>query len=105
MRFFVATQSQLLLAFSIIVLAICALVPLVWLIGRFFGESLQKEEAASGEMICRNCKCKTVRSSFQAGIVDHSLGLFGLVPFRCEVCYWRFYARRPAARPSPSSAR
>ena len=103
MRFYVSTQSELLIFFSIVVLAVCAFVPTAWLLARFFGETLEKP--APGEMICRNCKCKSIRPSYQSGIVDYFLAVFGLLPYRCEVCYWRFYARRSSVGPAAGQAR
>ena len=105
MRFFVSTQSQLLIAFGFCVLAVCALLPVLWLLARFFGEAVEKGTPAEGEMACSNCKCKSVRPSFKSGILDFFLSVFGLVPYRCEVCYWRFYRRRSAVpRPANSNS-
>ena len=51
-------------------------------------------DPVAGNMICRNCKGKTVRLSFQAGLVDFFWSLISFAPYRCDVCYHRFHARR-----------
>jgi hypothetical protein len=77
------------------ILAILALGLLVLFAIRSFGEML--ERSPESDLVCRSCKTKSIRASFPAGFTDSIFGLFDCVPYRCEVCSFRFYVRRPAA--------
>jgi len=61
------------------------------------------EKTSRDELSCRNCQSKSIRSSFTHGLVDHLFGMFGCVPFRCDVCSYRFYMRRPTPSMNPTS--
>ena len=95
MRFYVSTKSQLMIATILSVLAIAALTLLVVFAIRSFAEMLDK--SPESELVCRNCKSKSIHASFPAGFLDHMFGRFDCVPYRCEVCSFRFYVRRPEA--------
>lgn len=43
-------------------------------------------------MICPRCRSERCCRSRRQGMKDHSLGLVGLRPWRCELCKLRFYA-------------
>ena len=93
MRFYVSTQVQLMVA--VIIGALLALALLVFFAIRFFAEML--EESGHAGLTCRNCKSKSLHSSYPIGFMDAAFGLFGCVPYRCEVCSFRFYVRRQAS--------
>jgi hypothetical protein len=75
------------------ILALLALGLLLWFAIRAFGEMLEKHEES--ELMCRNCKAKSIHASYPVGFVDGLFGLFGCTPYRCDVCSFRFYIRRP----------
>lgn len=95
MRFYVSTQSQLMIATILSILAIVALSLLVLFAIRSFAEMLEK--SAESDLVCRNCKSKSIHASFPSGFLDRMFGRFDCVPYRCEVCSFRFYVRRPEA--------
>ena len=75
------------------ILAILGLALLLWLAIRSFSEMLEK--SAVDELVCRSCKSKHIHPSFPNGFMDSLFGLFDCAPYRCEVCSFRFYLRRP----------
>jgi hypothetical protein len=83
------------------ILAILGLALLLWLAIRAFSEMLEK--TTESELLCRNCKSKSIHSSFPNGSMDSLFGIFGCVPYRCDVCSFRFYVRRPEISPRVSS--
>ncbi len=62
-----------------------------------FTEALAYNAGASGDLFCIHCKSKSVRTSFRAGLRDFLMSMLSCAPYRCEVCYYRFYVRRQAA--------
>ena len=100
MRFYISTQSQLMVATAMTVAALLALGLLVFFAFRFIGEILEETAHAESALACRNCKSKSVHSSYPNGFLDTAFGLFACVPYRCDVCSFRFYVRRPASSAS-----
>jgi hypothetical protein len=43
-------------------------------------------------MICPQCRSERCNRSRRQGVRDHTLGVLGLRPWRCEHCNRRFYA-------------
>jgi hypothetical protein len=85
------------------ILAILGLALLLRLAIRSFREMLEK--TTESELACRNCKSKSIHSSLPNGSsMDSLFGIFGCVPYRCDVCSFRFYARRPEISPHVSSS-
>ncbi len=75
------------------VLALAALGLLLWFAFRSFGEMLERQ--AEADLVCRSCKSKSIHASFPEGFIDGVFGLFACMPYRCDVCSFRFYVRRP----------
>jgi hypothetical protein len=44
---------------------------------------------------CPNCGTSDIRMSFPDHLLDRVFGLFSCSPYRCRVCYYRFYKRTP----------
>ena len=99
MRFYISTQSQLMVAAAMTIVAVLAIALLVVFAIRFIGEMLEETTHGESGLVCRNCKSKSVHSSYPTGFVDTAFGFFACVPYRCDVCSFRFYIRRPAASP------
>src|SRR5689334_9732433 len=95
MRFYVSSQSQILVAAAVAVAAMMALAGLAIFAWRVLSESMQRTTLDDAELVCRYCKAKAVHPSFPTGILDRLLGFFAWVPYRCYVCSWRFYLHRP----------
>jgi len=102
MRFFVSTQSQLLVASVLALLAVLALVVLALLAMRGIAELLGKTPESN--LVCRNCKSRSIHASRPLGFIDTLFELLACMPYRCDVCSYRFYIRRPmeSARVSTS---
>jgi hypothetical protein len=84
------------------ILAILGLVLLLWLAIRAFTEMLEK--TTESDLVCRNCKSKSIHPCFPNGSMDSLFGILGCVPYRCDVCSFRFYARRPEISPHVSTS-
>ena len=81
------------MALVIGVLLIASMVLVMVLLTRFFQETVEKTSRQE-ELVCRACGSKSIRLSYPSGVVDMLFSLFAWQPFRCDVCYWRFYSRR-----------
>jgi hypothetical protein len=55
----------------------------VWLLRPYF--------LSLGRPGCPNCGSGEIRISFRSGVADRVFGLFSCEPYRCKVCYYRFY--------------
>lgn len=95
MRFYVLSQSQLMMAGAAAVAAVLAITGLLIFAWRVFGETVERKTMDDAELVCRSCKSKAIHPSYPAGILDHIFGLFSCSPYRCYVCSWRFYVHRP----------
>jgi hypothetical protein len=104
-RFSISTQSQLLVAAAMSLVALLALGLLVFFAIRFLGEMLEKSGPGHAGLACRNCKSKWVHASYPIGFMDTAFGLFDCAPYRCDVCSFRFYVRRQAPAASVRSLR
>ena len=93
MRLYIATQGQLMMAVAIGVLLIISALLVIVLITKFFQETVEKT-SRDEQLVCRACGSKSIRSSYPSGLMDAMFSLFAWRPFRCDVCYWRFYSRR-----------
>jgi hypothetical protein len=104
-RFYVSTQTQLMVATILVAIAALAVTTLVLYAMRQLREILNEAAAVQGQLLCRNCKCKWVHRSLSRGVADTFLALFACVPYRCKICNFRFYVRRSYAgtRLSPST--
>ena len=85
-------RFQLIVATVLSLLGILALGVLAFFAFRYLSEMLAK---ADGNLACRNCKSKSIHPSLSGAFADSLFGIFGCVPYRCEVCQFRFYVRRP----------
>ena len=94
MRFYVSTQSQLMVATILSILAILALALLLLFAIRSFRGMLEK--SAESDVVCRNCTSKSIHGSFPSGLMDSVFRVFACVPYRCDVCSFRFYVRQPS---------
>jgi DNA-directed RNA polymerase subunit RPC12/RpoP len=103
-RFYISTQSQLMVATVMSIVAFLALGLLVFFAIRFFGEMLEESVHSHSELACRNCKSKWVHSSYPIGFIDTAFGVFDCIPYRCEVCSFRFYVRRRAPAASVTTS-
>ena len=95
MRYYVLSQSHLVLAGVAALVAITAVTGLLIFAWRVFCETVEPTTLEDSEVACRYCKSKAVHPSFRTGILDHIFWLFSCVPYRCYVCSWRFYIHRP----------
>jgi hypothetical protein len=105
-RFYVAAQHQLLVVMTIGIMGLTALLVLLFTVfarRERPGISDGGRDGDGTELICRMCKAKAVRPSFRSGLMDFLFSLTGHVPYRCEVCYNRFYVRQADA-PRTSAA-
>jgi hypothetical protein len=96
MRFYISTQSQLMVATAMSIVALLALGLMVFLAIRYFAEMVDDGVPGHSGLSCRHCTSKSIHASYPSGLVDMAFSLFGCIPYRCEVCSLRFYARRPA---------
>jgi hypothetical protein len=97
MRFYVLNQSQIMIAVAVAIISAMAVAWLIVFAWRVLGEAVERTDLDDSELICRYCKSKAIHPSFRSGILDHIFWLFSCVPYRCYVCSWRFYVRRPGA--------
>lgn len=87
-------QTQLVIALIVGITAILALMVVLVIVAQTFGDKLEKGTEKGG-LLCRSCKSRSVHPSYRRGAVDGLLAIFGCEPYRCNVCSWRFYVRRP----------
>ena len=104
MRFYISTQSQIIVATGMSIVAFLALAVLVFLVVRYLSEMLEKSTHGDRGLICRSCKSKSVHSSYPSGFVDTGFSVFGCEPYRCDVCNFRFYVRRAAPSASVTTS-
>jgi hypothetical protein len=53
------------------------------------------EAIALGMPKCPNCEGQNVRQSHSISLPGTLLALLRMLPYRCRVCQYRFYKRRP----------
>jgi hypothetical protein len=53
------------------------------------------QEISAKKVRCRSCDSQDTRPSHQRLFRDNLLRLLRLVPYRCDACGKRFYAREP----------
>jgi hypothetical protein len=94
LRFYISTQSQLMVATALAIAALVALAVLAFFAIRFLGDMLEKSARADSVLCCRHCKSKSIHLSYPSGLLDTAFSLFDCAPYRCEVCSYRFYVRR-----------
>jgi hypothetical protein len=76
--------------------ALLALGVVIFFAIRFFAEMVEENVHGDAELACRHCKSKSLHSSYRRGLIDTTFGWFDCIPYRCEVCSFRFYVRRHA---------
>jgi len=96
MRFYISTQSQLMVATAMGIVALLALGLIVLLAIRYFADMLDDGVPGHSGLSCRHCTSKSIHTSYPSGLVDMAFSLCGCIPYRCEVCSLRFYARKSA---------
>ena len=94
-RFYVLSQSQLIIAAAAAAIAVLAIIGLAIFAWRVFIENVERTTLDDSELTCRHCKSKAVHPSFRTGVFDQIFWMFSCTPYRCSVCSWRFYLYRP----------
>lgn len=100
MRFYISTQSQIMVVTAMSIVAILALGLIGFFAVRYLSEMLEGASRGEAGMNCRSCKSKSIHPSFPSGLVDTAFSVFGCLPYRCDVCNFRFYIRRPTSSAS-----
>jgi hypothetical protein len=103
MRFYILSQSQLVIAVALPAMAVMAVVGLAIYACRVFGGTVQHAAVDDPELTCHYCKSKAIHESFRSGIMDHIFWLFSCTPYRCYICSCRFYLHRPHSAGRPAS--
>jgi len=94
LRFYISAQSRLVVAAGISIIALLALGLVVILVIRHFADMVVESAPGPSGLACQNCNSKSIHASYPSGLTDKAFGWFACVPYRCEVCSFRFYLRR-----------
>lgn len=55
------------------------------------------------DLKCRSCTSIQISRSHRRGFIDWVMGLFGLLPYRCNECDHRFHSRGPKESSNPGA--